>query len=109
MCRDHKVFLSHSSAQKGFVEQLCVDLERCDRHPFFDKRHSSLPFGANFPQLIFQAIQQCQVGVLVLSQDYFTCTKWPMLELVAMAKFKLQNPHFIILPIFLANFTYTMS
>jgi hypothetical protein len=83
------------------VEQLCVDLERCDRYPFFDKRHSSLPFGENFPQLIFQAIQGCQVGVVVLSQDFFIRTKWPMLELVAMAKLKQQNPNFMIIPVFL--------
>ena len=33
----HKVFLSHSGAQKDFVEQLCVDLQRLDRYPFIDK------------------------------------------------------------------------
>lgn len=106
MCRNdialepkHKIFLSHSGAQKNFVEQLCVDLERCDRHPFFDKHWDSLPKGKEFPPLIFEAIQQCQVGVVILSQEYFTRTKWPMLELVAMSKRKEKG--FIILPIFL--------
>jgi hypothetical protein len=100
----HKIFLSHSGAhsgaQKGFVEQLCVDLERCDRHPFLDKRRDSLPIGSNFPSLIFQAIEQCQVGVVVLSQEFFT-SKWPMLELVAMTNVKKRNPGFVIMPVLL--------
>jgi hypothetical protein len=82
----HKIFLSHSGAQKDFVEQLCVDLERCGRHPFFDKRSDSLPIGENFPQHIFDAIKQCRVGVVILSEEFFTRSKWPMIELVAMVE-----------------------
>lgn len=105
MCRDeitalepkHKVFLSHSGAQKDFVEQLCVDLERRDRYPFFDRRRSSLPIGENFPKLIFEGIEQCEVGVVVFSEEFFTRSKWPMLELVAMTK----NPKLVIIPVYL--------
>ncbi|KAG0560026.1 hypothetical protein KC19_10G148400 [Ceratodon purpureus] len=79
----HKVFLSHSSFQKGFVEHLCVELEGCYRFPFFDKRRESLPIGEDFPRHIFDAIQQCHVGVVILSEEFFT-SKWPMTELVAM-------------------------
>ena len=97
----HKVFLSHSGAQKDFVEQLCVDLERCDRYPFFDKLRSSLPTGEKFPKLIFDAIKQCQVGVLVLSEDFFMRSKWPMLELNAMVKeFEKPNSSMKIIPVF---------
>lgn len=97
----HKIFLSHSGAQKGFVEQLCVDLERCDRYPFLDKRRDCLPIGKDFPSLIFQAIEQCEVGVVVLSEEFFTKTKWPMLELVAMTNVKKRNPSFTIMPVLL--------
>jgi hypothetical protein len=97
----HKIFLGHSGAQKGFVEQLCLDLERCDRHPFFDKRRDSLPIGKDFPSLIFQAIEQCEVGVVVLSEEFFSASKWPMLELVAMKNVKKRNPSFTIIPILL--------
>lgn len=103
VCRDitlepkHKVFLSHSGAQKDFVEQLCVDLERCDRYPFFDKRRDSLPIGKEFPKLIFEAIRQCEVGVVVLSDEFFTRSKWPMLELTAMVK----NSKLEIIPVYL--------
>lgn len=96
----HKIFLSHSGAQKSFVEQLCVDLERCDRHPFLDKRRESLPIGSEFPSLIFQAIEQCLVGVVILSHEFFT-SKWPMLELVAMTNFKKRKPDYVIMPVLL--------
>lgn len=65
------MFLNHIGAQKSFVEQLCVDLERCDRYPFFDTRRYSLPYGENFPNLIFEAIEHCEVGVVILSEEYF--------------------------------------
>ncbi|KAG0621673.1 hypothetical protein M758_3G039500 [Ceratodon purpureus] len=96
----HQIFLSHSGAQKSFVEQLCVDLERCDRHPFLDKRRESLPIGSEFPSLIFQAIEQCLVGVVILSHEFFT-SKWPMLELVAMTNFKKRKPDYVIMPVLL--------
>lgn len=91
MCREnperqHNVFLSHSGAQKDFVEQLCLDLQQCHRFPFFDKLPSSLPIGEEFPSHIFNAIERCRVGVLILSQDFFVKSKWPMLEFVAMEK-----------------------
>lgn len=96
------VFLSHSEAQKDFVEQLCVDLESCDRSVFFEKRSDKLPKGEPFPQHIFKAIQRCQVGVVVLSEEFF-CSKWPILELVEMSKtMKLSNSRLKIMPIFLS-------
>ncbi|KAG0627855.1 hypothetical protein M758_2G233100 [Ceratodon purpureus] len=79
----HKIFLSHSGSQKGFVEHLCVELEGCYRFPFFDKRRESLPIGEDFPRHIFYAIRQCDVGVVILSDEFIT-SKWPMMELVAM-------------------------
>ena len=76
----HKIFLSHSGAQKEFVDQLCVDLERRHRFPFYDKRDSSLPKGERDPNLIKAAVAQCEMMVVVVSKKYFT-SKWPMIEL----------------------------
>ena len=76
----HKIFLSHSGAQKNFVEQLCKELESRHRFPFFDKRPSSLPKGEMFPNLIKAAVAQCEMMVVVVSEEYFT-SKWPMIEL----------------------------
>ncbi|KAG0606394.1 hypothetical protein M758_9G137800 [Ceratodon purpureus] len=98
----HKVFLSHSGVQKNFTEQLCLDLERLQYCPFFDKRPESLPKGQKFPELIFQAAQQCRVAVLILSEEFFTKTKWPMLELEAFVQSQNKNPQRIaILPVYL--------
>lgn len=98
----HKVFLSHSGVQKNFTEQLCVDLERWQYYPFFDKRPDSLPKGKKFPELIFQAARQCHVAVLILSEDFFTRTKWPMLELEAFVQSQKDNPRKVtILPVYL--------
>ncbi|KAG0559495.1 hypothetical protein KC19_10G109500 [Ceratodon purpureus] len=96
----HKIFLSHNGAQKAFVEHLCLELERCFRYPFFDKRWESLPIGENFPYHIFDAIQQCNVGVVILSEEFLT-SKWPMMELVAMVDQAKKNPKFRIMPIYL--------
>lgn len=98
----HEIFLSHSGAQKDFVEQLCEDLERRDYYLFFDICQDSLPIGKEFSKLIFQAIQQCQVGVVTLLNEFFERSKWPMLELAAMIKKKtILDANFIIIPIFL--------
>ena len=112
-CRDdglkakHKVFLSHSGSQKAFVEHLCVELEGCYRFPFFDKRRESLPIGENFPRHIFDAIGQCHVGVVILSDEFFS-SKWPMMELVAMHdrvvdEMRSGKPMLKIMPIFLCT------
>jgi hypothetical protein len=99
----HKIFLSHSGAQKDFVEYLCFELERCYRFTFFDERHDCLPIGENFPVRIFDAIRQCQVGVVILSEEFFT-SKWPMMELVAMVEeVERRKSSFRIIPVFLGT------
>lgn len=96
----HNIFLSYSGAQAGFTEQLFVELKRLDRHPFFDKdRKYSLPIGKDFPPLLFKAIEQCQVGVVILSEEYFTRSTWPMTELATMAKRK--DEGFLFIPVYL--------
>ncbi|KAG0605641.1 hypothetical protein M758_9G076000 [Ceratodon purpureus] len=97
----HKIFLSHSGAQKYFVENLCKDLEDHHRFPFFDIRESSLPKGERFPEHIFEAAQQCNLAVVVVSEEYFT-SKWPMIELVEFVRAKSgRNPNLKILPLFM--------
>lgn len=81
----HDIFLSHSGAQKPFVEQLCKDLEAACFYPFFDQRDDSLPKGKKFAELIFKAASQCRVAVIVLSKEFLS-SKWPMLELLEFTK-----------------------
>ncbi|XP_024389454.1 disease resistance protein RPP2B-like [Physcomitrium patens] len=97
----HKIFLSHSGAEKSFVEQLCVDLERSGYFfPFFDQRSHSLPKGETFATLILQAAKQCHVAVTVLSKTFLT-SKWPMIELGEFYKARnAGNPPPYLLPLF---------
>ncbi|KAG0623537.1 hypothetical protein M758_3G181400 [Ceratodon purpureus] len=96
----HKIFLSHSGAQKDFVEQLCQDLEKRYYFPFFDKRPSSLPKGERFPELILNAARQCEMAVIVISEEYFM-SKWPMIELNTFVQTRLEvNLKLKILPLF---------
>ncbi|KAG0588621.1 hypothetical protein KC19_2G256600 [Ceratodon purpureus] len=78
---EHRIFLSHSGAQKNFTSQLCEDLIRVSHFPFFDKRLDSLPKGEEFPPLLLKAARQCRLAILVLSEEFFTRSKWPMIEL----------------------------
>ncbi|KAG0605393.1 hypothetical protein M758_9G055500 [Ceratodon purpureus] len=97
----HKVFLSHSGEQKGFVELLCKDLEaRGHLFPFFDARQHSLPAGKDYEPLIIEAAQLCRVAVIVLSEK-FLCSTWPMIELTQFyAAQQVVNKHLNMLPLF---------
>ena len=97
----HKIFLSHAGAEKSFVEQLCLDLERKGySFPFFDQRSHSLPKGKDFAPLILEAAKQCHVAVIVLSEKYLT-SKWPMIELGEFYEAKRgANPRLNVLPLF---------
>ncbi|KAG0605460.1 hypothetical protein M758_9G061200 [Ceratodon purpureus] len=98
----HKIFLSHSGAQKYFVENLCKALEDHHRFPFLDIRPRCLPMGERFPQHIFEAAQQCSLTVVVVSEEFFT-SKWPMIELVEFVRAQKsgRNPNLKILPLFM--------
>ena len=87
---------SKAQYSKSFVEQLCEDLERAKQSPFFDKRPHSLPTGEEFAPLICTAAQECELAVVVPSQEYFTRSTWPMMELVKIVR----APGCSILPLF---------
>ncbi|KAG0613296.1 hypothetical protein M758_6G092100 [Ceratodon purpureus] len=97
-----RIFLSHSGAQKNFVRQLDVDLRRVQQLPFFDEDYiESMKEGSSYPQLIFEAAAKCDLAVLVLSEEFFTLSMWPMLELVAfMEAREKRNPELQILPLY---------
>jgi len=67
----------HNRTKVFLVEQLSVDLEKCDHHPLFDKHQNCLlsssydacqkmDDGHISPRLIFEIIEQCQVWMMVL-------------------------------------------
>jgi hypothetical protein len=76
----HSIFLSHSGAQKAFVRRLRNALERNAYFPFFDEDPDCLRKGEPFVQHIKDAARHADVGVVVLSDEFFN-SKWPMIEL----------------------------
>jgi hypothetical protein len=95
-----KIFLSHTGAQKDFVEQLYLDLRAVNHFGiFFDKDDDSLPKGQRFPGLIFDAVKHCELVVFILSDEFFS-RKWPMLELATAIEATKTRPELKILPVF---------
>ncbi|KAG0568569.1 hypothetical protein KC19_6G029600 [Ceratodon purpureus] len=98
----YDIFLSHSGAQKTFVEQLYRELRQIGRYSvFFDKE--SIRHGEQISPIVLQHAKMCKLNVAVLSKEYFTRSRHPMLELAASftaAKDGKGVP--CILPVFLA-------
>jgi len=91
------VFLSHSGAQKPFVQELLADLKAENHCPFYDDEESSLPKGEHFVPRILKAARHCR---LVLSEEFLT-SKWPMIELVEFVKVrKNDNKGLKLLPLY---------
>ncbi|KAI5069424.1 hypothetical protein GOP47_0015725 [Adiantum capillus-veneris] len=88
--------------QKDFAEQLCVDFQRAGYYPFFDKCGYCLPKGEKFPELLFKAASHCLMAILLLTEDFFTRTKWPMQELATFMRARKSRPDIRILPVLLA-------
>ncbi|GLJ38303.1 hypothetical protein SUGI_0779960 [Cryptomeria japonica] len=91
------IFLCHSGAQKNFTEQLWVDLQDQNRHAFMDIH--SLPDGECFQNYIYEAAAKCQVGVFVLSEEFFSKSIWPMHELQTFLQ-KNSGENHRLLPLF---------
>ncbi|GLJ35325.1 hypothetical protein SUGI_0710610 [Cryptomeria japonica] len=94
------IFLCHSGAQKDFTHQLWVDLVGQHRHTFFDIE--SLPHARYFPGVVFNAAANCKLAVFVLSEEFFTGSIWPMLELqiILHAINSGKNPQLKLFPLF---------
>ena len=76
-----------------------MELERRHRFAFYDKRSMSLPKGEKFPALIKSAVKQCEMMVVVVSEEYFR-SKWPMIELHTFMEASKRNSKMRILPLF---------
>lgn len=83
MSKSYDIFLSHSGAQKEFVEQVFIEFAQQYGHcsVFFDK--DSIKHGDSIESNIVENAKTCMIAVAVLSEEYFTRSKAPMLELVA--------------------------
>ena len=95
-----KIFLSHAGPEKSFVKELHKELQRVYHFgTFFDKDDDSLPKGEKFPERIFHAAKNCELAIVVMSDEYFS-RKWPMLELKTFIEAQQTRPELKILPVF---------
>ena len=72
--------------QKPFTEHLCEKLEAIQHYAFFDKRLDCLRKGEKFYPPLMKAAEECLVAILVLSDEFVTKSKWPMMELNMFVK-----------------------
>lgn len=90
----HQIFLSHSGADKEFVRILAKELENRWYNPFFDEQ--SLPKGEIvLMDNILKEVQYCKLAILILSEEFFTINKNPMMEVIAFVRSKVR-----LLPLF---------
>ena len=90
--------MSYSGKDRSFVERLYEDLRNEGYRPFFD-RAESLPIGEGFAELIFQSARECDIAVVVLSEEYLL-SKWPMWELATIFNALKLDKKKKILPLF---------
>ncbi|KAG0580160.1 hypothetical protein KC19_4G152300 [Ceratodon purpureus] len=106
-CRIH-IFLSLAGGKNGdsrkFTKTLSNDLRSTWRYKlklisvFLDSH--DLPEGKPFPKEILNALNKTQVGIVVVTEDYFT-RKWPMTELISLVASTKKNGNKVrILPLF---------
>lgn len=97
----HTIFLSHSGKQKEFTRILFNALKHAQYSPFFDASDESLPKGERWFKTMMDAAKQCRVAIVVLSDDFFLNSKWPMMELNEFAKAQeTTNSNLKVLPLY---------
>lgn len=93
-----KIFLSHSGKDKNFVrilnKELCKYYEHDDKITFFDEESLPTAEPINMDNIIGEA-KGSELGVLVLTEDFFVNTPNPMRELEALVACEVQ-----LLPLF---------
>ena len=69
------IFISFSSADRTFAEQICSFFESNGLKCWISLRCSDLEPGTDYPQKIFQAIQESSIFVLLLSSQAIESTE----------------------------------
>lgn len=81
----HTIFLTHNGKRKEFTRILFNALKSAHYSPFLDASDESLPKGEKWYITMLDAANQCRVVIVVLSNDFFLNSKWPMIELNELA------------------------
>lgn len=77
-----RLFLSHSGADKPFARNLLRRLEEEGYSAFLDEKSLYVGHVVDMTNILLE-VEDCDVAVFVISEDFFMRTKNPMLELAA--------------------------
>ncbi len=93
----YDVFLSHANADKiTFVEELKRSFDKLGISVFYDK--DTLKWGDNWKQKIVEGLNNCDFGVIVISESFFG-REWTEKELRTLLSRQNKSGQKIILPI----------
>jgi hypothetical protein len=70
---------------------LCKDLKVVGYCPCFDKWPGPPFWRKQYKDRIIEEAKQCRVAIVVLSEEFFTCNKWLMIELNEFVQAKMSS------------------
>lgn len=95
--KHYDVFLSHANADKNdYVEELKKSFDKLGISVFYDK--DSIEWGDNWKQKIYTGLENCNFGVIVISEHFFG-REWTEKELQVLLSRQKENGQKLILPI----------
>lgn len=94
------IFFSSSTTEDWFVAQLCEDLRRRNRVPFFEAQDARMST-SNIEEYEFcqSDIEKCKMVVVVVSEEYCT-SSCKLTQLHHIMKASVKNKNLKILPVF---------
>lgn len=93
----YDVFLSHANNDKDdYVRELKQSFEKLGISVFYDE--TSIDWGDNWKEKIYEGLSSCKYGVIVLSKNFFD-RKWTEKELKELLSRQNKTGNKIILPI----------
>ncbi|MGP1347246.1 MAG: toll/interleukin-1 receptor domain-containing protein [Phycisphaerales bacterium] len=90
------IFISHSSHDKQFANQLASDLEQCGHAVWLDDRE--IRVGQSIPKKVSEGLQQCEVVIVVFSEAS-TTSGWVATEWESRLDDDIKSSGSVILPI----------
>lgn len=92
-----KIFISHASEDKSEIARpLAIALKKANYDVWFDEY--SLTLGDNLRRSIEKGLNECDFGVVILSENYFK-REWPQKELDGLFQKENDNNIKVILPV----------
>ncbi|KAG0621966.1 hypothetical protein M758_3G062300 [Ceratodon purpureus] len=76
------IFVSYSETETEFVERLCKDMEQAELSPSF----GNFSDREELARRVEAAAEECELAIVVVSEEYFTRSEWSMVELAALVE-----------------------